>query len=223
MTISRTIRSADQAVMSAEPTAVGITSTTSAPTISSRRGDLAARPQQIRRGHAAGLGGAGPGREGRVEHVDVHREEGRALAGGLDGALDRLVDALLADLVHEDRCDPLLGLPGELLLPGPVAAQPDLGVALRIDVALLDQPVHRRPVGDLDAEDLGAGVGVGVEVDQADRARAWPRRRECPARRSRGRRRARSGSRRPSSTSPTVRSIASWLRAGSAGSTGASP
>ena len=65
---------------------------------------------------------------------------------------------------------PLLALPGELLLARPVAAQPDLHVAARVDVALLDQPVHRRAVGDLDPEDLGAGVGVGVEVDQADRA-----------------------------------------------------
>ena len=82
------------------------------------------------------------------------------------------VDAELADLVHEDAGDPALGLPAELLLARPVAAQADLDVAGRVDVALLDQAPHRRPVRDLDPEDLGAGVGVGVEVDEADRAAA---------------------------------------------------
>ena len=32
----------------------------------------------------------------------------------------------------------------------------------------LDEPVHYRPVGELDAEDLGAGVGVRVEVHEAN-------------------------------------------------------
>ena len=93
--------------------------------------------------------------------------------------------------------DPPLGLPGELLLARPVAAQADLDVAARVDVALLDQAPHRGAVRDLDPEDLLAGVGVGVEVDEADRRRRGGRRRRgCRARRCRGRRRARSGSRR---------------------------
>ena len=37
-------------------------------------------------------------------------------------------------------------------------------------MTLLDEPVHRRPVRDLDAEDLRAGVGMGVEVDESQRS-----------------------------------------------------
>src|SRR6185503_10306546 len=62
--------------------------------------------------------------------------------------------------------------PGELPLAGPVAAQADLHVALRRNLAGFDQPEHRRPVRELDAEDLAAGVRVRVEVDEADRAPA---------------------------------------------------
>ena len=54
--------------------------------------------------------------------------------------------------------------------PGPVAAQADLHVAAPVDVAVADEPVHRRPVRDLDAEHLLAGVRVRVEVDEGDRA-----------------------------------------------------
>ena len=53
--------------------------------------------------------------------------------------------------------------------PGPVPPQTDLHVALRVDRALLDESVHRRPVRDLDAEDLRARVRVRVEMDEADR------------------------------------------------------
>ena len=81
VTISRTIRSAVSAVTSADATAVGITSTTSAPTIRSRRRDLAAGPEQVARRHSAGLRRPGAGREHRVEHVDVDREERGAVPG----------------------------------------------------------------------------------------------------------------------------------------------
>ena len=56
------------------------------------------------------------------------------------------------------------------LSPGPVAAQADLGVAAAVDVARVDEPADERAVRELDAEHLGAGVGVGVEVHDADRA-----------------------------------------------------
>ncbi len=51
--------------------------------------------------------------------------------------------------------DPVLALPCELGLAGPVAAQPDLDVARSRDVPVADEPVHRRSVRELDAEDLG--------------------------------------------------------------------
>jgi agmatinase len=55
-------------------------------------------------------------------------------------------DPELAHVVHEERRDPLLGLPRELRLAGPVAAQSDLHVPLRVDNALLHEAVHRRAV-----------------------------------------------------------------------------
>ena len=61
------------------------------------------------------------------------------------------------------RCHAKLGL------ARPVAAEPDLQVALAGDVAVADQPVHRGSVRQLDAEDLGPGVRVRVEVDEPDR------------------------------------------------------
>ena len=72
--------------------------------------------------------------------------------------------------MHEETADPALTLPGELLLAGPVAAEPDLHVAARVDEHSVLEPVHRRPVRELDAEDLGARVRMRVEVDEADRA-----------------------------------------------------
>ena len=84
--------------------------------------------------------------------------------------LDDRPDPALADVVHEEAPDPALALPGELLLPWPVAPQPDLHVSLRIDEPGFDELVHRRSVRELDAEDLGPGVRVRVEVDEAHRS-----------------------------------------------------
>jgi hypothetical protein len=69
--------------------------------------------------------------------------------------------------MHEEAGNAPLGLPGELCLPRPVAAQSYLGVALWVYMSGLDEPTHYRAVRELDAEDLGSGVGVRVEVDQA--------------------------------------------------------
>ena len=72
--------------------------------------------------------------------------------------------------MHEEAGDAALLLPREFLRARPVAAQADLDVSPWLDVPLFDEPVHRRPVRDLDAEDLRARVGVGVEVDEAEPA-----------------------------------------------------
>ena len=138
--------------------------------------------QQVARGHAAGLGRAGAGDERGVEDVDVDGQVRRAGADGLDRAPHDLADAEVADVVHEQAGDPALGLPGELRLARPVAAQADLRVAARVEVALVDQAADERAVRELDAEDLGAGVRVGVEVDDADRAVRRPRTRAATAR-----------------------------------------
>ena len=80
----------------------------------------------------------------------------------------------------------------------------------------------QEPCDNVDAEDLLAGVGMGVEVDQADRAEAVPAGpdvglgdRVVAAEHDRDRARGEDLADR--------RSIASWDRAGSAGRTGASP
>src|SRR5215210_2647864 len=69
--------------------------------------------------------------------------------------------------MHEEAGDAPLRLPGELGLPRPVAAQAYLRVAPRVYVSGLDEPAHYRAVREFDAEDLGARVGVRVEVNQA--------------------------------------------------------
>ena len=111
-----------------------------------------------------------PGATGGIEDVDVDGQEDRAVPHGAHRPLDDLADAELADVVHEERRDALLALPAELDLARPVAAEPDLRVATWIDVAVANEAVHRRPVRDLDAEHLRAGVRVRVEVDEPDRA-----------------------------------------------------
>src|SRR5215207_6899751 len=131
-------------------------------------GDRAHPEQQLARGHPAGLRGAGAGDERRVEHVDVDGQVGGPRPDGRDRAPDDLADAEVADVVREQARDPALCLPRELPLPRPVAAQADLRVAPRVELAGVDQPPDERPVRALDAEDLGARVGVGVEVHHAD-------------------------------------------------------
>ena len=168
--ISRTIRSAASAVMSAEPTAVGITSTTSAPTISSSAASVRAAQRRSAVVIPPGSGVPVPGANaGSRTSTSIVRKTAPG-ADDLDRALHHLGDPQLAHVVHEEARDAVLGLPGELGLAGPVAAQADLDIPARVDVALLDEPVEGRPVGDLDAVHLGAGVGVGVEVDEPDRA-----------------------------------------------------
>ena len=126
--------------------------------------------------------------------------------------------------MHEEARDPVLALPRELALAGPVATQPDLDVAARVDVSVAHEPVHRRAVRDLDAEHLRSGVRMRVEVDERDRHRAATRPHGCPARRSEwsppSDDRHHTGlddlrGRAPRSTHAS--------RAGSAGTTGASP
>ena len=105
----------------------------------------------------------------------------------------------------------------------PVAAQADLDVAGRVDVALLDQAVHRRAVRELDAEHLACRCRCGCRSGGARAARG-------------GARRARSagsviewsppstiGTAPAATTCPTVSSIAACDASGSAGITGASP
>ena len=151
------------------PTPVGITSTTSAPTSSSSAATVRTASSSSLGVMPPGSGVPVPGMNAGVEHVDVDRQVDRPGPDGGDRARDDLADAEVADVVGEQARDPVLGLPGELLLAGPVAAQADLGVAGAVELPAVDQPADERPVRALDAEHLGAGVRVRVEVDHPDR------------------------------------------------------
>ena len=187
------------------------------------RADLAAGPQQVDRRHPARLRRAGAGRERRVEHVDVHAQEHRAVADDRRArATTTVADAELAHVVHEQARDAALALPGELGLPRPVAAQADLDVARRVDVALLDEPVHDRAVRELGAEHLSpVSVCVSKWISPTGpRRRAIARMSGSAIEWSPPRI---TGSAPASTTWPTSASIASCVRTGSAGSTAASP
>ena len=162
------MRYATSAVTSADPTAVGITSTTSIPTSSSRRARARGSPPQEVGGLIPPGSGVPFGRDRGVEHVDVHGQEHGTLADRRDRALDDLADPELAEVVREYDVIPCSRYAGELYLARPVATQPDLDVPITGDVPVAHEPVHRRPVGVLDAEDFRARVCVGVEVDEAE-------------------------------------------------------
>jgi hypothetical protein len=130
-----------------------------------------AGPEQIDGRHAAGLRGSRTGGKRRVEDVHVDRQEHGPGPDSCERAFDDDSDPELADLAHRKCRDPVLGLPGELGLAGPVTAKADLHVAARIDQAALDEPVHRRAVRELDTEDLRARVGVRVEMDEPNGTR----------------------------------------------------
>jgi hypothetical protein len=74
-----------------------------------------------------------PGREGRVENIDVDGEEDRPGADELDARTHDLANAEIPEVVHEEARDPALRLPDELGLPRPVAAQTDLDIATEVD------------------------------------------------------------------------------------------
>ena len=113
-------------------------------------------------------------------------------------------------------------LPAELSLAGPVATQADLHVPLRVDVAVADKPKHRRPVRQLDVEHLCGGIRMRVEMDQSNGTES---RCDCLY--------VGFGDRVVAAEDDRDRaggddladscSIAACVRAGSAGSTGASP
>ena len=208
--ISRTIRSPTSAVTSVEPMRRRQHLDHVRADEVQPLGARAARPEQVGRRHPARLGGAGAGREGGVEHVDVDRQERRAVADDGQRALERRRDPLRAHLVHRDRGDALLLLPRELLGAGPVPAQADLGVAARVDVAVADEVVHRRAVRELHAVHAPGRYRCGCRSGAGRGGRAARRRRARPARRSSGRRRARSGS---SPRSPPRRRCAGSRRA----------
>ena len=89
-----------------------------------------------------------------------------------DGVLDHGVDAALPDLVHQVPAHALRLHPLERVLRRPVPAQPDLDEVPPEHGTRFDQPAHRRAVaGEVAVDDVG-GVGVGVEVDDADVAPA---------------------------------------------------
>ena len=96
-------------------------------------------------------------------------------SGPSSASRDRVVDhrlgAALLDLAHEVPAHALRLHPLEDLGRRPVAAQADLDEVAAADRAGLDEPAHRRAVAGQHAPVVGRGVGMGVEVDDADAAR----------------------------------------------------
>ena len=141
---------------------------------STARDDPADGPQQLARQHPARLGRARSRAPARIDDVDVDREVDRVRAVERlgDGVVDDGLGAALLDLGHEVPAHALLAHPLEDLGRRPVAAQADLDEVAPEDRAGLDEPAHRRAVTGEHAPVVGGGVGVGVEVDDADAARA---------------------------------------------------
>ena len=114
-----------------------------------------------------------PGREPGIDDVDVDAQVDRV--GPVERLGDRVVDdglgAALLDLGHEVVAQPVLLHPLEDVDRRPVAAQADLDEVRAVDRAGLDEPPHRRAVAGEHAPVVVGGVGVGVEVDDADAAR----------------------------------------------------
>ena len=103
---------------SAEPIAVGKDLDDVHPDELEARRNLAARPEQVGRRHAARFGRARSGRERGVEDVDVDGEEHRPVADRGDRPLDHLADPEVADVVHEERRDPVLRCHANSVSPG---------------------------------------------------------------------------------------------------------
>ena len=110
--------------------------------------DLAHRPQQLAREHAARLGRAGRGRHAGVDDVDVDAQVDAV--GAVERLRDRVGDHRLAapllDLDHRVPPHALLAHPVEGLRFGPVATEPDLHEVRSGDPTLLDQAAHRLAV-----------------------------------------------------------------------------
>jgi hypothetical protein len=106
-------------VMSPDPTPVGLTSTTSAPTTFELGGERAHCPQQFGGAHAARLGRAGAGSDRGIEHIDVDREKDRAATDDRDRPPDALLDRQLAtscmnsDVMPCSRCQLNSRSPGQ--------------------------------------------------------------------------------------------------------------
>lgn len=129
---------------------------------------------ELARAPAAGLGGAGGGREGRVQGVDVEGQvDGLLGADAVDDALD---DAGGADGVDLARLDDLeAAVPVVRVVAGPAQRRPDPRVDVGVvgEQALARRVVEVRPVVDARylgrraAEYLGApwwGVGLAAVV-----------------------------------------------------------
>ena len=152
------------------PSKSGLVSTTSQPTRSrppsARRIASASRARR-----AARLGRLHPRRRGGVDEVHVEGQEGRraacALAHQLRQRRGRQRERLVGGQHPVAELDRLADVGG----CEQRAAHPDLERARRLDEALLDRaPERRAGAVPLAAEESGPGVGVGIEVDQRERA-----------------------------------------------------
>ena len=117
-----------------------------------------------------GLRGPGAGRHPGIHDVDVHREEDGVapVRHGRERLVQTPVEATRDDLRHLVGTHPLARHPGERLRVRPVPAESDLHEPVATNGSRLQQPPHRLAVPQQRAELRVAGVGVCVEVDDAD-------------------------------------------------------
>ena len=106
--------------------------------------------------------------EGRIDHVDVERDEHRLVRGFrlVEDVLHHRLPAARLDLGHHVVAQPVAAVPLDPAQIGGVRpAQADLDDVLAIDEAALDQLPHRIAVGHEMAEADRRLIGMGVEMD----------------------------------------------------------
>ena len=120
-------------------------------------------------GEAADFRGAGAGRIGGVQHVDVEAHIGGSVADDPAGFRHDGLVALLHHLFDAHHADAHLLAPLEVVEVIHRAAQPDLDRALGVQHAFLDGAPEGRAVGVFEAAEIAViKIGVGIEVDHAD-------------------------------------------------------
>ena len=128
-------------------------------------------PHQAERligGETTDLGSPRGRRERRIHGIDVEGAVDRPAAEPLQAGGDP-VDAALLDDFDPDGLDPVGVVEGEVLRPVQWPPKADLNEAPGVHDPFLHRPPEGRPVEELVAEVLVPRVGMGVEVDDAER------------------------------------------------------
>src|SRR5213594_2524672 len=132
-------------------------------------GQRAHERERLERREPADLRRAGGRRVRRVDGVDVERAVDGTAAQPRQ-PLGRPRRAVLLDRLDAEHLQAALVVEREVLGPVERSTDPDLDHAAAVHRALLDRAAERRAVEELAAEVLVPGVGMRVEVHDAERA-----------------------------------------------------